>query len=129
MLLEGWALAKAGEGQGVLLTGEAGIGKSRIGQALLDALADDPQARVRLQCSPYHSDSALWPVTQQLRHAARYAADDPAEVKLDKLAALLARPRSSRAMRPHSWRTFSESKQASATPCPSCRHSSCERRP
>ena len=59
LLLERWALAKSGEGQGVLLVGEAGIGKSRISRALLDALAGEPHFRVRYQCSPYHTDSAL----------------------------------------------------------------------
>ncbi len=70
LLLERWAQAKAGEGQGVLLVGEAGIGKSRISRALLDAVADEPHIRIRYQCSPYHTDSALWPVIQQLTHAA-----------------------------------------------------------
>ena len=90
LLLERWAQAKAGEGQGILLVGEAGIGKSRIGRALLDALADEPHTRIRYQCSPYHTDSALWPVIQQLSRAADLAADDPVEAKLDKLEALLA---------------------------------------
>jgi class 3 adenylate cyclase/predicted ATPase len=89
LLLERWALAKAGEGQGVLLVGEAGIGKSRISRALLDALAEETHSRVRCQCSPYHSDSALWPVIQQLNYAAGLAADDPLEARLDKLEALL----------------------------------------
>ena len=91
LLLERWALAKAGEGQGVLLVGEAGIGKSRISRALLDAVADEPHIRVRYQCSPYHTDSALWPVIQQLNYAAGLAADDPLEARLDKLEALLDR--------------------------------------
>ena len=90
LLLERWALAKAGEGQGVLLVGEAGIGKSRIVRALLDALVDEPHNRIRYQCSPYHRDSALWPVTQQLGHAAGFAAEDTGEARLDKLEVLLA---------------------------------------
>jgi hypothetical protein len=90
LLLERWAQAKAGEGQGVLLVGEAGIGKSRIGRALLDAVAAETHIRIRYQCSPYHSDSALWPVTQQLCHAAALGPDDPLDAKLDKLEALLA---------------------------------------
>ncbi|MCG8360486.1 MAG: AAA family ATPase, partial [Kiloniellales bacterium] len=73
LLLERWAQAKAGEGQGVLLVGEAGIGKSRIGRAVLDAVAEEPHVRICYQCSPYHGDSALWPVTQQLNQAARIA--------------------------------------------------------
>ena len=62
LLLDRWALAKAGEGQGVLLVGEAGIGKSRIARALMDALATESHTRIRYQCSPYHQGSALWPV-------------------------------------------------------------------
>ncbi len=91
LLLERWALAKAGEGQGVLLVGEAGIGKSRIGRALLDAIAGEAHVRVRYQCSPYHRDSALWPVIQQLRRAIDVAGDESAEAKLEGLEALLAR--------------------------------------
>jgi class 3 adenylate cyclase/predicted ATPase len=91
LLLERWAQAKAGDGQGVLLVGEAGIGKSRISRALLDAVADEPHTRVRYQCSPYHTDSALWPVIQQLSHTAGLGADDPVEARLDKLEALLDR--------------------------------------
>jgi hypothetical protein len=91
LLLERWALAKAGEGQGVLLVGEAGIGKSRISRALLDALAEEPHFRVRYQCSPYHTDSALWPVIQQLNYAAGLAANHPLEARLDKLEVLLDR--------------------------------------
>ncbi len=91
LLLERWALAKSGEGQGVLLAGEAGIGKSRISRALLDALAEETHFRVRYQCSPYHTDSAFWPVIQQLNYAAGLAADDPLEARLDKLEALLDR--------------------------------------
>ena len=91
LLLERWALAKAGEGQGVLLVGEAGIGKSRIGRALLDTLAEEPHTRIRYQCSPYYTDSALWPVVQQLTYAAGLGGNDATETKLDKLEALLAR--------------------------------------
>jgi predicted ATPase len=89
LLLERWALAKAGEGQVVLLVGEAGIGKSRISRALLDAVADEPHTRIRYQCSPYHSDSALWPVVQQLTRAAGLAVGEPLDAGLDKLEGLL----------------------------------------
>ncbi len=91
LLLERWAQARAGEGQGVLLTGEAGIGKSRIVRALLDAIAGELHTRIRYQCSPYHAQSALWPVIQQLTYAAGIAAADAADARLDKLEALLAR--------------------------------------
>ena len=88
-LLERWALAKDSDGQCVLLLGEAGIGKSRISRALLDELAGDEIFRIRYQCSPYHSDSALWPVIQQLTRAAGLRADEPIDAQLDKLEALL----------------------------------------
>jgi len=91
LLLDRWRQAKGGEGQGVLLIGEPGIGKSRITRALLDALADEAHTRVRYQCSPYHVDSALWPVTQQLTYAAGLVLGDSLEAKLDKLEALLDR--------------------------------------
>ena len=73
----------------VLLSGEAGIGKSRITEALIEAAAAEPHFLLRYQCSPYHADSALYPVIQQLRHAAGFAADDSAERRLDRLEALL----------------------------------------
>ena len=91
LLLERWSKAKAGEGQGVLLVGEAGIGKSRISRALLDALAGEPHIRVRFQCSPYHNDSAFWPVIQHLRRAAGLGADQTPDEQLDKLESVLGR--------------------------------------
>jgi len=74
----------------VLLVGEAGIGKSRITHALIDAVAHESHTRIRYQCSPYHTDSALWPVIQQLTHAAGLTASDSSETRLDKLEVLLA---------------------------------------
>jgi class 3 adenylate cyclase/predicted ATPase len=91
LLLERWRQAGAGEGQLVLLTGEAGIGKSRVVQALIDAVAGEDQFRVRHQCSPYHMDSALYPAIQQLTLAAGFKADDGNAARLDKLEALLKR--------------------------------------
>jgi class 3 adenylate cyclase/predicted ATPase len=89
LLLERWGQAKSAEGQGVLLVGEAGIGKSRITEALIDAVAAEPHARVRMQCSPYHTDSAFWPVIEHLRHAAGFTADDQVSAQLDKLETLV----------------------------------------
>lgn len=89
LLLERWRQAEAGEGQMVLLTGEAGIGKSRIAEALIAALEDTPHINLRYQCSPYHADSALWPVRQHLGFAAGIGPDDPTDIRLDKLEALL----------------------------------------
>ncbi len=91
LLSERWRLAQAGEGQMVLLTGEAGIGKSRVTRALIDEVSNDEHIRVNYQCSPYHVDSALYPAIQQLRLAARIDPADCSEVKLDKLEALLSR--------------------------------------
>jgi class 3 adenylate cyclase/tetratricopeptide (TPR) repeat protein len=90
LLVERWRQARAGEGQAVLLVGEAGIGKSRIVRALLDGLEAGAHTRLRYQCSPYHADSAFWPVTQQLAHAAGFEPDDTSEQRLDKLEAVLA---------------------------------------
>lgn len=91
LLRERWSLVKNGEAQGVLLVGEAGIGKSRIVRGLLDDLADEPHNQMQYQCSPYQTDSALAPVIQQLRHAAHFAPEDSKSVQLDKLETLLAR--------------------------------------
>lgn len=62
LLLERWRQASNGEGQVVLLTGEAGIGKSRVTEALVEAVASEPHFLVRYQCSPYHAELALYPV-------------------------------------------------------------------
>ena len=90
LLLERWRQAVAGEGQLVLLSGEAGIGKSRITRALRDTLASESHIRIRWQCSPYHTDSALFPVIQHFTAAAGFTEDDTVGQKLDKLEALLA---------------------------------------
>ncbi len=89
LLIERWAQARAGEGQAVLLVGEAGIGKSRLTRALLDACAREPHWAVRWQCSPYHTGSALWPVIQRLGRAGGLDADDSNDASLDKLEALV----------------------------------------
>src|SRR5262249_21656299 len=90
LLLLRWAKAKAGEGQVVLLSGEPGIGKSRLTLALLERLASEPHARLRYFCSPQHTDSALYPIHRHMERAAGLAHDDSLEAKLDKLDALLA---------------------------------------
>jgi class 3 adenylate cyclase/predicted ATPase len=82
--------AWAGAGQIILLSGEAGIGKSRLGAQLAAEVANEPHTRLRYQCSPYHRDSVLHPFVVQLGRAARLAAEDPAETQLDKLEAILA---------------------------------------
>jgi predicted ATPase len=74
----------------VLLSGEPGIGKSRIAAALAERLQAEPYLRLRYFCSPYHQDSALYPFIDQLGRAAGFAPDDPPEARLEKLEALLA---------------------------------------
>ena len=90
MLLRRWSRAKSGEGQVVLLSGEAGIGKSRLTAALLERLATEPHTRLRTFCSPQHTDSAFYPIISQMERAAGLAHDDTPQAKLDKLDALLA---------------------------------------
>ena len=90
LLLRRWSKAKTGEGQVVLLSGEPGIGKSRLTAALLERLATEPHTRLRYFCSPQHTDSALYPIISQMERAAGFAHDDTAEAKLDKLDTLLA---------------------------------------
>jgi class 3 adenylate cyclase/predicted ATPase len=91
LLLRRWERAKAGDGQVVLVWGEAGIGKSRIAVTLIERLGADSAIPVRYFCSPYHQDSALFPFVDQLGRAAGFARDDPLSVKLAKLEALAAR--------------------------------------
>jgi class 3 adenylate cyclase len=90
LLLRFWAKAKAGEGQVVLLSGEAGIGKSRLTATLLERLMDEPHVRMRYFCSPQHADSAFYPIIGHMARAAGLARDDDAKARLDKLDALLA---------------------------------------
>src|SRR6202011_1878113 len=91
LLLRRWARAKASDGQVVLISGEPGIGKSRITAALEERLQTDPHLRLRYFCSPYHQDSALFPFIDQLGRAAEFARDDSPAARLKKLEALLAR--------------------------------------
>ena len=96
LLLRRWSKAKTGEGQVVLLSGEAGIGKSRLTAALLERLGSEPHTRLRYFCSPQHTDSALYPIIGQMERAAGLAHGDATQVKLDKLDALLAQTATSK---------------------------------
>ncbi|WP_249726422.1 adenylate/guanylate cyclase domain-containing protein [Bradyrhizobium sp. sBnM-33] len=89
-LLRRWERAKSGEGQVVLLSGEAGIGKSRLTVALLEQLAREPHIRLQYFCSPQHTDSTLYPVIGEMWRATGSAHDDSQQAKADKLDALLA---------------------------------------
>jgi class 3 adenylate cyclase len=89
LLLHCWAEAKTGGGQVVLLSGEAGIGKSRLTAALLESVAPEPHTRLRYFCSPQHTDSAFYPIIGQMERAASLLHDDTPQQKLDKLDALL----------------------------------------
>ncbi|MCE9522290.1 MAG: AAA family ATPase, partial [Alphaproteobacteria bacterium] len=90
LLSQRWRQANNGEGQLVLLTGEAGMGKSRLTEALVDVVAAEPHHRIRFQCSPYHTDSALFPAIQYLTHAAGIVSNDGPGQRLQKLADLLS---------------------------------------
>ena len=90
LLLRRWSRAKIGEGQVVLLSGEAGIGKSRLTAALFEHLATEPHTRLRYFCSPQHTDSAFYPIISQSELAAGFTHADIGQAKLDKLDAVLA---------------------------------------
>ena len=91
LLMRCWSKAKSGEGQVVLLSGEPGIGKSRLTAALMERLEDEPHTRLRYFCSPQHTNSALYPIINQIERAAGFAHEDTAQEKLDKLDALLVK--------------------------------------
>ena len=89
LLLRRWQQAKDGEGQIVLLSGEAGVGKSRIVRSFREYLEDEPRNRVLYYCSPFHQNTAFYPAKDQLVRVLRFGNKDGIEAKLDKLEAML----------------------------------------
>jgi class 3 adenylate cyclase/tetratricopeptide (TPR) repeat protein len=90
LLMRRWEQAKRGEGCVVLISGEPGIGKSRIAQTLAERISAEPHTRLRYFCSPHHQDSALYPSIAQLERAAGFRRDDTDDQRLEKLEAVLA---------------------------------------
>ena len=89
LVRERWDIAKAGEGQAVLFSGEPGMGKSRFVEAFRKQIAGEPFVRMSYQCSPHHQSSALFPAIQHLRRIAGFAQHDSQEQRFDKLEAML----------------------------------------
>ena len=91
LLIDRWRDAVKGEGQVTLLSGEAGIGKSRIVAVLREQIGDEPYVTMRYQCSPHHANDAFHPIASQISHAADFASGESAAARLGKLEAMIAR--------------------------------------
>jgi class 3 adenylate cyclase/tetratricopeptide (TPR) repeat protein len=88
LVLDRWASAAAGEGQLFLLSGEPGLGKSRLCETMFSRIAAEPHAEIRMQCSPYHANSALYPVLRHLERSAGVVHDDPPALRRAHFARL-----------------------------------------
>ncbi len=91
LLLDRWREASEGDGLVALISGEAGIGKSRILAALSEQIGSEPHVRVRYQCSPHHINDAFYPITSEVWRAAGFVSGEPAAARLDRLEAMIAR--------------------------------------
>src|SRR5262245_53562756 len=89
LLMRRWQQVRGGAGCVVLISGEAGIGKSRIAETMLERLSGERHIRLRFYCSPHHEDSAFYPAISQLERAAAFRREDTAEQRLDKVEAVL----------------------------------------
>ncbi|HEV8712676.1 MAG TPA: adenylate/guanylate cyclase domain-containing protein [Candidatus Binatia bacterium] len=90
LLQERWERAKQGDGQAVLLSGEAGIGKSRLVQELKEHVITEDATRIEFRCSPYHQNSAFYPIIEHLQRLLQFAPHDTPQAKLAKLQETLA---------------------------------------
>jgi class 3 adenylate cyclase/tetratricopeptide (TPR) repeat protein len=90
ILARRWALARNGEGQVAVLSGEPGIGKSRLVRALQERLAGEPHGQIEFQCSPFHVHSAFHPLIARIEHAAGLAVEDDAERRRDRLRRMVS---------------------------------------
>jgi hypothetical protein len=116
LLLRRWEQAKRGDGCVVLISGEPGIGKSRIAQTIVEQLSGEPHTRLRYFCSPHHQDSALYPSIAQLERVAGFRREDTAEQRLEKLEAVLVQGTND--LKEAWWRSCCRSRRATAI-CPS----------
>jgi class 3 adenylate cyclase/predicted ATPase len=91
LLVDRWRAAAAGEGQVALLSGEAGIGKSRILAALRERIDKERHIVLRYQCSPHHVNDAFYPVAENIRRIAGFVSGEPVAARLDKLEKTIAR--------------------------------------